>query len=95
MAGIIPLIYEILHHIASLCFLSTLNNSSSCDKVKLEAIMTGRESLGPRKVYLRVSGRGLSSNSSGFDSTGSLASKRKQGLGSGSENKLRSGCLIQ
>ena len=53
--------------------------------------MTGRESLGPRKAYLRVSGRGLSSNSGGFDSTGSLASKREQGLGFGFVVSCRNG----
>ncbi|MED6227117.1 hypothetical protein PIB30_110381, partial [Stylosanthes scabra] len=51
----------IVHPNAVLCSLRTLSNSSSSLDVKEELIITGKLSSSPRKAYLRVKGRGLSS----------------------------------
>ena len=63
--GSIPLRSAIAHPITSLCSLSMVINWSSWSDVRVEAMITGRVSLGPRKEYFKFSGRGFNSSYSG------------------------------
>ena len=65
MEGLMPLISPKVQPKASLFSLSRAINLISWSPSRSEAIMTGKDSLGPRNAYLRESGRGFSSRAGG------------------------------
>ncbi|KAJ0918234.1 hypothetical protein HanRHA438_Chr05g0215421 [Helianthus annuus] len=68
--GLIPLRLAIVHPIAPLFSFKTSNKARSCAISKLEAIMTGRVSLSPRKAYFKRPSKSLSSNLGGSSNDG-------------------------
>jgi len=62
MEGLIPLTSPKVYPMVSLGSLSAFKNLSSWSSIRSDAIITGKVSLGPKKTYLRESGKGFNSN---------------------------------
>jgi len=65
MEGLIPIMSPKVHLMASLFSLSKVISLSSWSRSRSEAIMTGKDSSGPRNAYLRESGGGFNSRAGG------------------------------
>ena len=72
MRGLIPLMLAIVQPIAPLCFLKTLNNSSSLFGTNEKLIPTGDVLFFPKNAYLSVDGNDFNSKIGGCTMDGKI-----------------------